>query len=66
MKKFVLARGDSGLLFVMNRAAWKYMETNEVPANFTFVADSNNLTMLEQMESLANKQRELDDEELTE
>jgi len=59
MKAFVLVRGESGLLFVMSREAWKYIETNEVPTDFTFVADSNDLTMLEQMQALVNKDIEI-------
>jgi hypothetical protein len=55
VKKFVLLRGESGMLYVYGRALWEYMLDTNSKNGLEFVLDHDDRKTLAQMQALVNK-----------
>lgn len=58
MKKFVLVRGPSGVLYLYDRKTFEYMQNRNNP-QFEFVTDNDDPEVLKQMQALVNKDIEV-------
>ena len=54
MKDFVLARGESGRLYLYPAELWELMEKNNRHRGFKFVLDHDDPETLKQMQALVN------------
>lgn len=59
MKKFVLLRGESGMLYAYGRALWEYMLDTNSKNGLEFVLDHDDREVLEGYQKLVNKDIEI-------
>ena len=59
MKKFVLLRGESGMLYLYGRALWEHMLDTNSKNGLEFVLDHDDRKTLAQMQALVNKDIEI-------
>lgn len=59
MKKFVLVRGESGILYLYKRETWEWMSAPAINTDeLEFVTDNDDPEVLKQMQALVNKDME--------
>ena len=62
--RYVLARGESGLLYLYEKRTWEYLQRDKTFADthiLTEVAEGDDPELLRQMQSLVNKDLEYKD-----
>ena len=60
MKKFVLGRGESGMVYLYEREAWEYIQRN-IHHYLEFVTDNDDHEVLKLMQALVNIDIEIKD-----
>ena len=54
MKKFVLLRGSTGMLYLYEAKVWDYIQVTHNAHGYEFVTDSDDREVLKQMQALVN------------
>ena len=63
--QYVLARGESGVLYMYEKRTWEYLQRDKTFANtniLTEVVEGDDPVLLRQMQSLVNKDMKIEGE----